>query len=296
MDENKITEIQEESTKVYVDAKTDSTEIKEDSQDIAVQIATPLNLEVEDENIIDVAMSEAFPFITSDICSSGTIDHSVLNGRELSEQHPISAISGLRDELNDIKAVKRTYSSESGLSEFRKWNDGNPSMEDRAGYFVKLVTGTDNIDICTDKDDVYGVTVINSGFVGNQIQSDKSDDPSYSMVGIAGALRVRTDGTARNGEYVVPDATGIATFSENGCGYKVISQGSYSTYPYVTIAVTPQNDKLSKVYGMLTEADGTLGNLVIRIEDVEDKANNASQKADIVISDNVSIKEIINEN
>lgn len=296
MDENKITEIQEESTKVYVDAKTDSTEIKEDSQDIAVQIATPLNLEVEDENIIDVAMSEAFPFITSGICSSGTIDHSVLNGRELSEQHPISAISGLRDELNDIKAVKRTYSSESGLSEFRKWNDGNPSMEDRAGYFVKLVTGTDNIDICTDKDDVYGVTVINSGFVGNQIQSDKSDDPSYSMVGIAGALRVRTDGTARNGEYVVPDATGIATFSENGCGYKVISQGSYSTYPYVTIAVTPQNDKLSKVYGMLTEADGTLGNLVIRIEDIEDKANNASQKADIIISDNESIKEIINEN
>lgn len=296
MDENKITEIQEESTKVYVDAKTNSTEIKEDSQDIAVQIATPLNLEVEDENIIDVAMSEAFPFIISGICSSGTIDHSVLNGRELSEQHPISAISGLRDELDDIKAVKRTYSSESGLSEFRKWNDGNPSMEDRAGYFVKLVTGTDNIDICTDKDDVYGVTVINSGFVGNQIQSDKSDDPSYSMVGIAGALRVRTDGTARNGEYVVPDATGIATFSENGCGYKVISQGSYSTYPYVTIAVTPQNDKLSKVYGMLTEADGTLGNLVIRIEDVEDKANNASQKADIIISDNESIKEIINEN
>ena len=296
MDENKITEIQEESTKVYVDAKTDNIETKEESQDIAVQIATPLNLEVEDENIIDVAMSEAFPFITSGICSSGTIDHSVLNGRELNEQHPISAISGLRDELDDIKAVKRTYSSESGLSEFRKWNDGNPSMEDRAGYFVKLVTGTDNIDICTDKDDVYGVTVINSGFVGNQIQSDKSDDPSYSMVGIAGALRVRTDGTARNGEYVVPDSTGIATFSENGCGYKVISQGSYSTYPYVTIAVTPQNDKLSKVYGMLTEADGTLGNLVIRIEDVEDKANNASQKADIIISDNESIKEIINEN
>lgn len=333
MDENKITEIQEESTKVYVDTKTDSTEIKEDTQDITVQITTPPNLEVEDESIIDVAMSEAFPFITSGIlgeamdekdilidggtvatddngtiklqevledCAaqggSGTVDHSVLNGRELSEQHPISAISGLRDELDDIEAVKRAYASESGLSEFRKWNDGNPRMENRAGYFVKLVTGTDNIDICTDKDDVYGVTVINSGFVGNQIQSDKSDDPSYSMVGIAGALRVRTDGTARNGEYVVPDATGIATFSENGCGYKVISQGSYSTYPYVTIAVTPQNDKLSKVYGMLTEADGTLGNLVIRIEDIEDKANDASQKADIIISDNESIKEILNEN
>lgn len=333
MDENKVTEIKEESIKVYVDAKTDNTEIKEDDQDIAVQITTPPILEVEDENIIDVAMYEAFPFITSGIldesmddkdilidggvvatddndtiklqevledCAaqggSGTVDHSVLNGRELSEQHPISAISGLRDELNDIETIKRIYSSESGLSEFREWNDGNPNMEDRAGYFVKLVPGTDNIDICTDKDDVYGVAVINSGFVGNQIQSDKSGDPSYSMVGIAGALRVRTDGTARNGEYVVPDATGIATFSENGCGYKVISQGSYSTYPYVTIAVTPQNDKLSKVYGMLTEADGTLGNLVIRIEDIEDRANNASQKADIIISDNESIKEILNEN
>ena len=48
MDENKITEIQEESTKVYVDAKTDNIETKEESQDIAVQIATPLNLENEE--------------------------------------------------------------------------------------------------------------------------------------------------------------------------------------------------------------------------------------------------------
>lgn len=335
MGEDKIMQIKEEPMKVETEIKSTTTEVDEASQNVEVQVPTPPSFSVEDANIIDIGMDEAFPYMprnnVEDLIGSnnilidgqevngsntngnvslvqilteyannssgeGTTNHSLLDGRELPNQHPISAISGLRDELDDIEAVKRTYASESGLSEFRKWNDGNPSMENRAGYFVKLVTGTENIDICTDKDDVYGVTVINSGFVGNQIQSDKSDDPSYSMVGIAGALRVRTDGTARNGEYVVPDATGIATFSENGCGYKVISQGSYSTYPYVTIAVTPQNDKLSKIYGMLTEADGTLGNLGIRIEDIEDKVNEASQKADIIITDNESIKEIINEN
>ena len=78
MDENKITEIQEESTKVYVDAKTDSAEIKEDTQDIAVQITTPPNLEVEDESIIDVAMSEAFPFITSGILGEAMDEKDIL--------------------------------------------------------------------------------------------------------------------------------------------------------------------------------------------------------------------------
>ena len=49
MDENKITEIQEESTKVYVDAKTDNIETKEESQDIAY-VPHLQNLESEDSS------------------------------------------------------------------------------------------------------------------------------------------------------------------------------------------------------------------------------------------------------
>ena len=332
MDENKIIEIIEEPVVVPSNIVPNNIEVIEDVQEVAVQVAAPPSIEVEDENIIDIEIGEAFPYAVSGILNDamedkdilidggianasnqetiglqevieasasegGTVNHSLLHGRELSDQHPISAISGLRAELDEIEAVKRVYSSENGLSEFRKWNDGNPNMDNRAGYFVKLVTGTENIAICTDEDDVYGITVANSGFVGNQDEFDKSDNPSYSMVGIAGALRVRTDGTARNGEYVVPNALGIATFSENDCGYKVISQGSYASYNYVTIAVTPQNDKISKIYGMLTGSAGdTVGNLIVKIEDIESVVNNNSQKVDIIITDNESIKDIIEEN
>ena len=336
MNEDKIIEVKEEQVSVTTSATPNSVEAEEKVEDVVVQVATPLSLEVEDENIIDIEVEEAFPYLVTGILDntigekdvlidggianvennddtvglqeiieaaaaqggSGTVDHSLLNGRELSDQHPISAISGLRDELDDIEAIKRVYSSENGLSEFRKWNDGNPNMDNRAGYFVKLVQGTENIEICTDEDDVYGIAVTNSGFVGGQVQSDRSDDPSYAMVGIAGALRVRTDGTARNGEYVVPNALGEATFSANNCGYKVISQGSYASYPYVTIAVTPQNDKLSKVYGMLTDTSsgGTIGNLIIQIEDLESKVQENDQRVDIIVSDNESIKDILAEN
>lgn len=333
MDTNKTIEVKESGAIVYTDTMPSGIEISENTQDVFVQLATPPYIEVEDENIIDIEIGEAFPYAVSGALNdamedrdilidggianapnqeaislqevieasaaegSGAVNHSLLHGRELSEQHPISAISGLRAELDEIEAVKRVYSSENGLSEFRKWNDDNPRMENRAGYFVKLVTGTENIDICTDEDDVYGITVVDSGFVGNQDELDKSDNPSYSMVGIAGALRVRSDGTARNGEYVVPNALGEATFSENGCGYKVISQGSYASYNYVTIAVTPQNDKISKIYGMLSSSAGdTVGNLIIKIEDLESEVNQNSQKVDIIITDNESIKDIINEN
>ena len=336
MGEDKIIEVKEDKISITTNVTPNSTEVEEEVEDVVVQVAAPLSLEIEDESLIDIEIEEAFPYIVSGVLdktlgdkdvlidagvaivdnndetvglhevieaaaaqgSSGIVDHSLLNGRESEEQHPITAISGLRDELDDIETIKRVYSSENGLSEFRKWDDGNPDMENRAGYFVKLVQGTDNIAICTDEDDVYGISVTNSGFVGNQIQADKSDDPSYAMVGIAGALRVRTDGTARNGEYVVPNALGEATFSANNCGYKVVSQGSYASYPYVTIAVTPQNDKISKIYGMLTDTGNgsTIGNLIIQIEDLEGQLKENDQKVDIIVSDNESIKDIINEN
>lgn len=335
-EKDNIIEVTESQITVATNVTPNTTEIQESTEDVVVQVSTPLTTQIKDTEIIDINIEEAFPFSLSGILNntmgdndvlidggsissavnqpsipleevinaaaaeggSGTSDHRQLGNKEANDQHPISAISGLSNKLADIESVKRMQSSENGLSEFRKWHDGNPAMEDRAGYFVKLVPGTEDIAICNDEDDVYGITVVHSGFVGNQNNDDKSKDPSYAMVGIAGALRVRTDGTARNGEYVVPNALGEATFSENSCGYKVISQGSYASYQYVTIAVTPQNDKISKIYGMLssTENGSTLGNIIIQIQDIKDQVNENSQKVDIVVADNESIKDIIEEN
>lgn len=198
--------------------------------------------------------------------------------------------------LNNLESIKRVYSSENGLGEFRKWNDNNPDWADRSGYFVKLVGGTDNVDFCTNNDDVYGVSVMRSGFVGGQDATDKSDDPLYALVGITGTLRVRTDGTANIGDYVVPNELGVATKSENSCGYKVVSKGSYATYEYITIAVTPQNDKINKIYGTMMNTEGSLGNLVLRIEEAETKVDDMGGKINAAINDRNELKDLINEN
>lgn len=198
--------------------------------------------------------------------------------------------------LNNLESIKRVYSSENGLGEFRKWNDNNPDWADRSGYFVKLVGGTDNVDFCTNNDDVYGVSVMRSGFVGGQDATDKSYDPLYALVGITGTLRVRTDGTANIGDYVVPNELGVATKSENSCGYKVVSKGSYATYEYITIAVTPQNDKINKIYGTMMNTEGSLGNLVLRIEEAETKVDDMGGKINAAINDRNELEALINEN
>ena len=298
MGEDKIIQIKEEPVKIETEIKSTTTEIDEASQDVEVQAPTPSSFSIEDANIIDIEMDEAFPYMPRNNVEDlkGTTNHSLLDGRELPNQHPISAISNLKEELDEIKSLKRVYSSENGFGEFRKWDDENPKWEDRSGYFVKLIGGTENVAICTNQDDVYGVSVIHSGFVGGQDISDKSDDPLYALVGITGVLRVRTDGTATTGDYIVPNELGVATKSENNCGYKVISTGSYASYEYLTIAVTPQNDKINKIYGTLMDAEGSFGNIAVRLGEVESRVDNATDRINIAINNNDELKNLIQEN
>lgn len=244
--------------------------------------------------IFDIEIEEAFPF-----AGDGSVSHPLLKGKEFSDQHPISAITGLRDELDSLKATDRVYSNESGLGEFRRWHDGNPDGEDRSGYFVSIVPGTDEIQICDFTHDVYGVSVNNSGFVGNQnglyqkgkdIVSNYANSTSYAIVGIVGAMRVRTDGKARNGEYVVPNAYGEATLSENNYGYKVLSQGSYPSYNYVTVAMTPQSDALSRLQD--SASGGNLGEFIIKINGIEESVGGLEIKVDASKED---IEDILGE-
>lgn len=253
-----------------------------------ISATMPSKVDVEDAEIVDIIIDEAFPYATPE----NIVNHSLLHGRDLPEQHPISAITGLEDELNDIKAIKPVYSSHNGLSEFRKWHDDNPNGENRSGYFVSIING-DDIQICDSIRNVYGVTVSASGFIGNQNDFDKSDDYTYAMVGIVGTVNVRTDGTARDGEYVIPNKLGEATFSENGYGYKVLSQGSYPSYNYVTIAITPQNGALG-VAGS-GSGSGELGDIIIEIDDIKNTMGNLQVQIDGAMSPD-DVQDIINEN
>lgn len=276
--------------------ENNNAQVEAAQADIFVEAVMQAPSQVSEVDVIDIQIEEAFPSTNNE----DFYNHAILRNRDMPNSHPISAISGLAEELRDIHSVKRVYSSENGLAEFYAWADGNQSWENRAGYFVKLVhdadTSVEHVAICTDKDDVYGVAVQSSGFVGNQIDADHGDNPAYAMVGIVGLLRVRTDGTAQIGDYVVPSAAGIATKSEHSCGYRVISTGSYPSYPYVTIAVTPQNDKINKIYGMLMESDGTIGNISIRIDDMESKIESANNNINVAIGSTEELKDLLEGN
>lgn len=299
MDKKENILVSENSEKIEAVLENDDSQVEEAAEDIAVVAKVQETAQVSETDIIDIQIDEAFPYTSGE----DFYNHTVLRNRDQPGSHPIGAISGLREELDYIRSYKRVYSTENGLAEFIRWNDANPSWADRSGYFVKLVfdvnTGVERAEICTDKDDVYGVAVRNSGFVGNQINdangAGHSDDLAYAMVGIVGLLRVRTDGTAQIGDYVVPSSAGIATKSEHSCGYRVISTGSYPSYPYVTIAVTPQNDKINKIYGTLMESNGTIGNISLRIDAIESEITSSSNKVDVAIKDMEELKDLMGE-
>ena len=124
MDEEK--NISEEVTKINVNAISADTEIKEDTQITYIQATSTPDVTIQDAEIVDIEMEEAFPFMTSGILSeqmnnkdvlidgqvvtndngeyiplerllgiateSGTTAHSLLHGRDLENQHPITAI------------------------------------------------------------------------------------------------------------------------------------------------------------------------------------------------------------
>ena len=334
MDEkNNLVNIIEEPVTIYADVASIDTDLQEEVAEVNVQDEALPFIEAEDVDAVDIEMEEAFPFVTTgaldtamndkdvlldggiateknndtislqellDISAEGgAVSHTLLHGREMSNQHPISAISDLEDRLNTLGAAERVYSSSNGLGEFRRWHDGNPKGENRSGYFVSIVPGTDEIEICDATHDVYGISVNSSGFIGSQntlyqkgqeIVNNYDNSTSYAIVGIVGAMRVRTDGKARNGDYVVPNEYGEATLSDNNYGYKVLSQGSYPSYEYVTIGITPQSDALSRLQSSV--AGGDLGDILIKIENVENGLGDLDIKVDASKED---IEDILGE-
>lgn len=177
------------------------------------------------------------------------------------------------------------------------------------GYFAGLVEETDGniyLDICHNTDiNVYGVVVSNSAFCGYQDEQynlfhdsnplwfadndiDRSDSNSnYAKVCLLGDVMTRVH-SEKNfnqidiGDYVVPDEYGCAIKSKSGIGFKVISKGEtgvneidYKWY-YVTIALVPQNDNVSRVMAELESTRDNVGNLSITIGKLENDVNNIS--------------------
>ena len=272
----------------------------EDIEEVVEQKESVDYVEVEDQQEVEVKIEEALGWVAGD-----TRYHASLAGRDEPNQHEIEAITGLYDQLHKLSTVTENhshYSAKGGFAEFYEWKDGGHYKTDEyyknsgdSGFFVSLVQETGNIgggnikvDICkkinddqtTDVTDVYGVTVIGSGYYGNQDENydrlisttpNREFDSRYAKVCLIGSADVRISAkeyaTTNIGDYVVPNELGFAKKSNNNIGFRVISKGqkifndNTVAWYYVKIALVPQNDNIARVMEEVKKTQGNLSNM-----------------------------------
>jgi len=140
----------------------------EQSVDVEETVET---VEVETVEEIEIEVEEAVGWV-----GGNSTRHYNLSGRDEVDQHPITAITGLRAELNQIEALQTVCSDKKQQADYYLWGE---TEDIGPGYFVRL--GKDGkIYKCTNETidgeqviktyrtiDILGVTVSEAGFVGN---------------------------------------------------------------------------------------------------------------------------------
>ena len=184
-------------------------------------------LEEEVETIEEIIIEEGASVVSNNVA----VRHSTLEDRFTKDQHLITSITGLREELDNIEALQTVYSDSRQQADYYKWQDENAIPQYSNGLFVSLYTyitneetgvrnGTGNIQICDGTTDVFGVTVDVAGFIGNQSYIELEDgtkigrDGKYSLVAHSGLVAVQRKPSVKVGDYIVPDADGKAKKSD----------------------------------------------------------------------------------
>jgi len=246
-------------------------QISEIQDDITIEEIMPV-VEVEDVETFEIEVSEAFPAYT-DI---DALNHAILNNRELSDQHPITAITGLREELDSIEALQTVYSDKKGNADYYEWADGHAIGENGVGRFVTLNRDVCTISICSG-DDIFGVVADSAAFVGGQ--DDVARDDHYGLVVTSGAVLVRCNLDVAEGDYVISDSYGIATKSSSGHGYKVVSLHDIKGVPHATINLNISADQIDLMGSELQNLDSRMDAAESNIVSAVNVANEAYKKA-----------------
>jgi hypothetical protein len=254
----------------------------QETSDTAETIETVEVVEVQEEIPVVIAIEESVGWVGGDHTR-----HYSLAGRDESDQHPITAITGLRTELNKIEALQPVYSNQTGVANYYKWYEG---AYDEAGYFVSLVPKTSAIKIC-DGADIFGVTVDQAGFIGNQdgVTLDyvngtvnsygATRNNTYALVVTSGLVDVRCELSVNVGDYVISNAYGIAEKTESGCGYKVIAINTKFGETYASIALGVQACTTDALGKELQRMNDDIENAEINIAAAIHTANAAYDKA-----------------
>lgn len=231
MDENLINQTLEEYD---VAADDEIHEIDVDVEDVEPEVVVEeeihdVTIEQEDETVIDI--SESMGWVSGD-----NRYHDSLLGVDSPNQHPITAISNLKEELDEIKRLKTVYSDKFNVANYYKWHDAS---YDEYGYFVSLVPNTDMIKICEGLD-VFGVSVNTAGFVGGKYEDVPTG--SYGLIVTSGLVDVRCETDVEVGDYVISNTRGYARKSDSDYGYKVFAKENKNGVEYAVILLGVQAD------------------------------------------------------
>jgi hypothetical protein len=282
----------EQNAEVYEDINI------EENTDGITQEETIEYIDVQEQEPYSIEVKEVLGW-TSD---TGDITHYGLTDRNQPDQHIIESITGLEDILADIQSLKSgLYTKSGGLAEFRKWEDGNPTWENRLGYFVSVINNGE-ISICDKQvSDVYGVAVSSGAFCGYQEDVDKSNNPLYAMVCLVGnvKVRIREGSDIVAGDYVVADNYGYAIKSESSVGFRVLSVGTDPILEYyASIALVPQNDNVGRVMENLKATNGEINNVIIQLGKIENtlvEVERNSSNAVKIAEDAKGLTDVLNE-
>lgn len=221
---------------------------------------------------INIEMSESVGWVGGD-----STRHYSLHGRDEPNQHPIAAIEGLREELDDIEALDVVFSNEKNQADYYLWEDENKGQDSRVGLFVTLCNDTSKIKICGADDDIFGVTVNTAAFVGGQ--NDVARDITYGLVVYSGIASVQCESNVAVGDYVVPDKIGKAKKSNSGYGYKVFALSNINGTMHAVISVGIPGNSIYSLSNDVNVLDQRLGAAEAQAIDAMNVANEAYNKA-----------------
>lgn len=247
------------------------TEIKAEDSEYNIEANETVDIvETEIVEEIDIEFEEEVGWVGGD-----NTRHYSLYGREEPDQHPITAITGLREELDNIEVLDVVYSNERYQADYYLWEDENILQEDRVGYFVSACSDINKIKFCDSENLIFGVTVDKAGFIG--AQDDISRDIKYGLVVTVGVVHVRCESDVVVGDYVISNNYGYAT--KNKIGYKVVGVHDINGVEHAEIILTTPIGGICELSDDLEDIGNRMDNAETNIVAAINVANAAYNKA-----------------
>ena len=285
MDEELMDIITEQNIEVKpVEVIENEVAVEDEEYNVSVEEAVG-TIEAETPEELIIEMDESIGWVGGD-----SERHYSLLGRDDPNQHTIKAITGLREELDDIEKLQTVFSDKYNHANYYKWHEAIP--DSASGLFVSFHPSTNHIKVCDVTDEIFGVTVESAAFVGGQDNVVRGAE--YGLVVCSGVVSVKCELDVRAGDNVVSNGYGCAQKAKSGYGHKVIGIKNINGVLYAVISL---GISVNQVNDLMIEFDvfGTrLGKVetdMVAAINVAQQAYNKSNEADSVSQE--AIKEAL---